>query len=267
MHSSSSPDPAPTGAARVLAVLRYVAEQPNGCSLGTIAADMGAPKSSLHRALAALVEAGLIRRTEGGTYHLGYDFLQLAFRYHEAHDVIQAIMPVLTRLADEFGETTHYGVLVGADIVYQAKVAPRRVAYSMTSMVGGANPAYRTGVGKSLLMHKLLDLAAVEAFVEGHGPLERRTPHTLTTAAALHQDLTESRRRGYALDNEENELGVGCVALPLFLGSATTPTGAISISAVLSRTPVADLAARIDDIRTIIVDGLGDVVQRPASSP
>ncbi len=249
-----------TGAARVLAVLRHVAERPHGCRLGEIATQMHAPKSSVHRALGALVTAGLVRQSSDGTYHLGYDFLRLAFRYHEDFAPNLAVAPVLQRLAQELGETTHYGVLVGPEIVYQAKVAPSRPAFQMSSVVGGSNPAYRTGVGKALLMHRLIDRPSVNAFVAEHGPFERRTPATLCTAEALHAAFVEGRRRGYALDLEENEVGIGCLAVPLFLDSPVRPTGAISISAVTSRTTVDDLIGRLDEVCAIITDELGDVL-------
>jgi DNA-binding IclR family transcriptional regulator len=113
-----------TGSARVLAILRCLGERPAGARLGEVATAVAAPKSSVHRALAALVDSGFARQDAGGVYHLGFDLLQLVFGYHEAQQVSQTVEPVLRRLADATGETTHYGVLVGSDIVYQAKVSP-----------------------------------------------------------------------------------------------------------------------------------------------
>jgi IclR family acetate operon transcriptional repressor len=215
------------------------------------------PKSSAHRALGALLQAGFARQDGEGAYHLGFDLLRLVFAYQEAQVPSRTVGPLLQRLADETGETTHYGVLVGGDIVYQAKVSPRRRAFQMSSVIGGSNPAYRTGIGKALLMHLLADRAAVAAFAAEHGPLEARTPHTLTTVDALHEALQEGRRRGYALDLQENDLGVVCLALPLFLDAPGRPTGALSISAVASRTGADDLVALEPTIRQIVVDELG----------
>lgn len=103
---------APTGAARVLSVLRHVTEHPKGCRLGEIAVQMQAPKSSVHRALTSLVATGLVRQSSDGGYHLGYEFLRLAFGYHEAFAPHVAVAPVLQQVATELGETAHYGVLV-----------------------------------------------------------------------------------------------------------------------------------------------------------
>lgn len=256
-----------TGSARVLAILRCLGERPAGARLGDVAAAVGAPKSSVHRALAALVDSGFARQDSGGVYHVGFDLLQLVFGYHEAQQSSSTVDPVLRRLAETTGETTHYGVLVGADIVYQAKVSPTRTSFQMSSVIGGANPAYRTGLGKALLMHRLPDLEAVEAYVAEHGPLVARTANTLTTAAALDAVFTEGRRRGYALDLEENDLGIVCIAFPLFLDSPRTPSGALSISAVASRTTAQDLMDQAPTIRRIVTEELGERVLAPPEDP
>lgn len=252
-----------TGSARVLAILRCLGERPAGARLGEVAAAVAAPKSSVHRALAALVESGFARQDADGVYHLGFELLQLVFGYQQAQQSSHVVEPVLRRLADATGETTHYGVLVGADIVYQAKVSPTRKTFQMSSVIGGGNPAYRTGLGKALLMHRLPDRAAVQDYVDRHGPLLAKTAHTLTTAAQLHAAFTEGRERGYALDLEENDLGIVCIAFPLFLDSPTVPAGALSISAVSSRTSAADLQAQAPMVRQIVSEVLGERVLSP----
>jgi len=255
-----------TGSARVLAVLRHLAEHPAGSRLGDVAIAMGAPKSSAHRALGALLQSGFARQDAEGVYHLGFDLLRLAFSYHEAWVPSLTVGPLLHRLAEETGETTHYGVLVGGNIVYQAKVSPTRQTLQMSSVIGGSNPAYRTGIGKALLMYELPDRTSIDRFIAEHGPLEARTPHTICTADALADVLAEGRRNGYALDLQENDLGIVCIALPLFLASPTRPTGAISISAVFSRTSAEDLLSWLPRIRRIITDELGSDVLTPTQT-
>lgn len=249
-----------TGSARVLAVLRHLAENPAGTRLGEVAAALDAPKSSAHRALGALVQAGFARQDAQGVYHLGFDLLRLVFGYHEARAPSLTVGPLLRRLAEETGETTHYGVLVDGNIVYQAKVSPSRPTFQMSSVIGGSNPAYRTGLGKALLMHELTDRTEVDRYVAEYGPLEARTPHTLRTPEALHEALAEGRSNGYMLDMQENDLGIVCVALPLFLDSPTRPTGAVSISAVVSRTTPQDLVSWLPRIREIVTEELGAAV-------
>lgn len=249
-----------TGSARVLAVLRHLAEHPSGSRLGEVAAALDAPKSSAHRALGALVQSGFARQDAQGAYHLGFDLMRLVFGYHEARAPSLTVGPLLRRLAEETGETTHYGVLVDGDIIYQAKVSPSRPTFQMSSVIGGSNPAYRTGLGKALLMHELTDLAGVDRYIAEYGPLEARTPHTLRTPEALHDAFAEGRSNGYILDLQENDIGINCIALPLFLDSPNRPTGAISISAVVSRTTPQDLVSWLPRIREIVTEELGSAV-------
>jgi IclR family transcriptional regulator, acetate operon repressor len=241
----------------VLSLLRYLAEHPRGITVTQLAQDFAAPKSSVHRALSALCRAGFARQDAGATYHLGLEFVRLAYRYQEARDDHRVVEPVLRALAERFGETTHFAELSGAEVVYLAKVTPRGAGIQMTSSVGGRNPAHCTGVGKALLMHALPDAGAVGAFVERHGPLVSRTHKTLVDVTGLAASLAESRARGYTVDDEESELGITCVAFPVFLDSIRAPTGAISISALARRKPVAELHRIASEARSIIRDHLG----------
>jgi IclR family acetate operon transcriptional repressor len=246
-----------SGSARVLAILRYLAEHPSGSRLAEVAAALSAPKSTAHRGLAALLRAGFARQDADGVYHLSFDLLRLVFSYQEEQVPSLTLGPLLHRLAEHTGETTHYGVLVDGMIVYQAKVSPARRTLQMSSVIGGSNPAYRTGIGKALLMYELPDRVAVDRYVAEFGPLRARTPHTLTTPESLHAALEQGRERGYTLDLEENDLGIVCIALPLFLDSPARPSGAVSISAVATRTSADALVAQVDVIRRMIVEELG----------
>jgi DNA-binding IclR family transcriptional regulator len=163
---------------------------------------------------------------------------------------------VLEELATTFGETAHYAILAGRDIVYRAKMDPPQGAVRLTSVVGGRNPAYRTAVGRALLASRLLTRPDLEEAL-GPFPLDARTPRTLTTAAALLQELEETRTRGFGVDDQESDVGVNCVAFAVHLDGATVPTGAISVSAVTFRCPLEQLIERVPEIRSIIARHLG----------
>ncbi|MDN0197641.1 IclR family transcriptional regulator [Streptomyces sp. S.PNR 29] len=239
------------GSDRVLAVLKQLARYPDGARLEELTRVIGSPKPTVHRALAALRRAGLADQDVRGRYVLGDEFLRMAFAHHEARPEHLRIRPVLQALAHRFGETSHYAVLDGREVVYRAKVDPPTGAVRLTSTVGGRNPAHSTGVGKLLLAHELATREAVEAWI-GDTPLERRTPRTLGTAAALHHELRATRERGYGLDDGENEPGVNCLSLPVYATSPTTPSGAVSISALAYRTPLHALVGALDEIRAVL---------------
>lgn len=239
------------GSDRVLAVLKELARYPDGVGLEDLTRVMGSPKPTVHRALGALRRAGLANQDTRGRYALGDEFLRMAFAHHEARPEHVRIRPVLETLAERFGETAHYAVLEGREIVYRAKVDPPTGAVRLTSTIGGRNPAHATGVGKLLLASRLHTIGEIDAWI-GDAPLVRRTPQTLCSAEELHRELAGIRERGYAVDDQENEVGVNCVAVPVYATSPTAPTGALSVSAVAYRTPLDELVGAVTEIRDLL---------------
>ena len=244
------------GADRVIAVLTELADHPLGVTLDELAGAVRGSKPTVHRALATLRRAGLADMTARGVYVLGDEYLRLAFRNLEGRPEIARIQPLLEQLAARFNETAHYAVLAGREIVYRAKMDPPQGAVRLTSVIGGRNPAYRTGVGKALLSGRLLDLAQVTAWV-GSSVLEPKTPRTVTTPERLHRELELTRASGFAVDDEENEIGINCVAFPVFLDGSKSASGAISLSAVKFRCPLELLIDAAPDIRASILEHLG----------
>jgi IclR family transcriptional regulator, acetate operon repressor len=228
------------GSDRVLQVLVELAQRPNGASLEELARAVHSPKSTVHRALGSLTRAGLAMKEGLGHYVLGDEFLRLAFAHHEARPEHLRVLPLLRALADRFGETAHYAVLDGAEVVYRAKVDPPAGAVRLTSTIGGRNPAHSTGVGKVLLAAQLPDDAAARAWATSH-ELSPRTEHTLTDPEAFVAEIAKIRELGYAVDNQENEVGINCVAVPVRRGPGRGIGGAVSVSGLAYRTPLVAL--------------------------
>jgi len=244
------------GADRVVAVLTELADHPLGITLDELAGILTSSKPTVHRALATLRRAGLADMAGRGVYVLGDEYLRLAFRNLDGRPETARIQPLLEQLAAQYGETAHYAVLSGTDIVYRAKMDPPQGAIRLTSVIGGRNPAYRTGVGKALLSSRLLDLDQVIDWF-GAFPMERRTPNTLVTPEALFEELAATRQRGFGIDDQENEVGINCVAIPIHLDGSRTPSGAVSISAVAFRSPLDGLVDAVPAIRETIAAALG----------
>lgn len=241
------------GSDRVLAVLRELATHPAGVGLDELARAVASPKPTVHRALGALRRAGFARLEAHGRYVLGDEFLRLAFSNHESRPDHLRVQPILETLAERYGETAHYAVLDDRSIIYRAKVDPSAGAVRLSSTIGGRNPAYCTAVGKLLLAYALTDEEAAAEWAGG-APLPARTDRTKTTAGELAQDLAFARTHGFGIEDEENEKGVACLAVPIFLDSPSRPTGAVSISALTYRTSLSHLIDEADRIRSI-VDG------------
>jgi DNA-binding IclR family transcriptional regulator len=258
-RSATSPTngaPGPSGADRVLVGLKLLAGFPEGVTLDEFARVLKTPKPTAHRVLATLRRAGLAQQDAAGRYHLALEYVRLAFEYYDHLDVRDVVDPAIRRLADHFGEAAYYASLDGADVIYLARAAtPGRVQTTRT--VGERQPAHSTASGKVLLAHQLVDQASVRAYVARYGPLERLTTMTLVTVGELHHELELTRERGYAVDREENEVGVACLAVPVYLDLPTNPTGSISVAAIAQRTPIDALIAQIDAIVSLVRQELG----------
>lgn len=244
------------GADRVIAVLTELAEHPLGVTLDELAGILNSSKPTVHRALATLRRAGLADLVERGVYVLGDEYLRLAFRNLDGRPETARVQPLLEELAATYGETAHYAVLAGAEIVYRAKMDPPQGAVRLTSVIGGRNGANSTAVGKALLADALTTRNAVEDWF-GVFPLARKTANTITSADALLAELAATRRRGYAIDDQENEVGINCVAIPVYLDGSAAPSGAVSLSAVAFRCPLPQLVDAVPAIREAIARHLG----------
>lgn len=228
------------GSDRVLAVLIELANHPAGATLEDLAGALNSPKSTVHRALASLRRASLAEQTARGVYALGDEFFRLAFRNYESRPETVRLEPLMHSLSAEYGETVHYAVLDGKEVVYRAKVDPPQGAVKLTSTVGGRNPAYRTAVGKLLLSQIITTKPELLAWL-GDDSLAPRTPSTITDPDVFFTELQATRDRGYGVDDEENEPGINCVAVPVFGDSSGVPSGAISVSALRFRYPLEEL--------------------------
>jgi DNA-binding IclR family transcriptional regulator len=254
-----------SGADRVLAALKVLAERPKGVRLSELGAELGAPKSTTHRVLATLRRSELAEQDAEGRYHLSPQFTRLAFRHYEALGDWNIVQGVLDALVRRFRETSYYARLEGASVVYQAMARSQGQLHT-ASVVGDRADAWSTSLGKALLAATLPDRSSVERFVEEHGPLRSHTPNTLTTAAALHAELAATRRRGYSVDNEENEPGVVCIGFPVHLRPSDRPTGAISVAAIKARTSLETLLDRVGEASATIEQHLGiGSIARPGS--
>jgi IclR family transcriptional regulator, acetate operon repressor len=194
-------------------------------------------------------------------YRPGPALLGLASTVVDSIDLVRLVRPVMASLRDEFGETVNFGVVVDDHIVY-VEMFESPHSLRMSSHPGSIDPLYSTALGKAIL--SALPVNRAKALVGGRA-MVASTPHTITSWASLEADLARSRERGWAVDDEENEVGARCIAAPI-LGVDGVPVGALSISGPAARmTPdtVTTMAGRL----CIAVDGISaSVGQVPPDS-
>jgi DNA-binding IclR family transcriptional regulator len=179
--------------------------------LATIAANAGLPRATAHRILTALREIGFIEQdTRRGTYSLGLGLFELGSLALANMDLVREAKPFIDELTQGSGTAAHLGVFNGMEVVVvEREDQPDRPIRTVRPVE--AAPAYCTGLGKAVLAFQAKDV--VDRII-GAG-LKRYTRNTLTSAAALRQDLTRVRQCGYAIDNGEHQLWVRCVAAPI----------------------------------------------------
>jgi IclR family acetate operon transcriptional repressor len=212
---------------RSLDLVEVVAARGGHLSIGEIAAATDVPLPTAHRLLRTLVDRGYMRQMPNRRYALGFRLVPLGAT---ASSMVGADTEVvLGRLVDALGETANLAILSGSHAEYVAQV-PSRHTMRMFTEVGRQVDLHCTGVGKALLAQ--LDDKRVHEIVRRVG-LHRQTEHTLATEADLMAELTEVRARGYALDEQEQEPGVRCVAVPV--GPEPMSWMAVSVSGPVTR--------------------------------
>src|SRR5271170_1879362 len=218
---------------RAVSVLEVLGQSDAPLSLAEICQRMNLHKSTAHRSLMVLERSALIERTQENRYRLGLKLYELGNRAVEQIDLRARVQPFFRRLASQVGETVHLSVLQKTSIVYLDKVEPNR-RVCLSSKTGTSNPVYCTSMGKAMLAfqpEEIIDeIVARIRFV-------RYTPKTLTSREALLKALERVRRRGYAIDDEEIELGVRCIGAPIF-NENHLAIAAVSVSGPSSRITV-----------------------------
>jgi IclR family acetate operon transcriptional repressor len=222
---------APTGGVqslhRALDLLEIVADAGGHMAIGEIARSAALPLPTIHRLLKTLVERGYMRQLPNRRYALGFRLLPLG---RSANALLgDDTGPTLAGLVDALGESANLAMLADVRAEYVAQ-APSPHAMRMFTEVGRRVELHCTGVGKALLSQ--LDDGHVEAIVQRVG-LTQHTPNTISTAAGLRAELNKIRSTGYAVDEQEQELGVRCVAVPI-RGDFLSPM-AVSVSGPLGR--------------------------------
>jgi DNA-binding IclR family transcriptional regulator len=218
------------GLERAVSVLEVLSESQAPLSLAEICRRMNLHKSTAHRSLMVLERSALIERTPENRFRLGLKLYELGNRAVEQIDLRARVYPFFRRLAMDVRETVHLGVLQKTSVVYLDKVEPNR-RICMSSKIGSSNPVYCTSLGKAMLAFQPEEtIAKIVSSIR----FTRYTPKTLCSREKLFEHLETVRRRGYAIDDEEIELGVRCIGAPIF-NEDRWAIAAVSISGPTSR--------------------------------
>ncbi|NGN68103.1 IclR family transcriptional regulator [Streptomyces sp. A7024] len=242
---ASKPAAAATGGVqsleRAFDLLERMADAGGEVGLSELASTSGLPLPTIHRLMRTLVACGYVRQSANRRYSLGPRLIRLG----ETSSRLLGTWarPYLAQVVAKTEETANMALLDGDEIVYVAQ-SPSPHAMRMFTEVGGRVLPHSTGVGKALLAHTPDD--EVRALLQRTG-MPAKTPKTITSIDAFLAALAKVREDGYAVDDNEQEMGVRCVAVTI--PDAPTPS-AVSISGPAGR--VTDEA--IKDIVPVLQD-------------
>lgn len=243
--------------ARIFALIEVLSAHPSGASLQTISTESKLAKSTTHRLLSSLVALGYAVQDSFSThYRLTLKMFELSSGIVNDMDILSVAKPHLDKLSRHSGEALHLVIQDGVDVVYIYKAEPGTGGLRMRSQVGMRIPMYCTGVGKAIL--------ATQSYGEAErvwrkSEIQPLTQHTLTDFDALIEQLKRIRMAGYAIDNEENELGIRCVALavPGMNGRAEAAFSISGLAAQMTNERMENLAQMGLSTRMDILRDLG----------
>jgi DNA-binding IclR family transcriptional regulator len=185
----------------------------DGRALGIseIADSLGMNVSTVHHIAATLCAEGVLMQNRSRKYRLGSKVLEWGGSAMQQQEAIPVAAPHMRHLAQTMNETCHLALLDGCEVVYIAKIESKQSVRIATS-IGSRKEAYCTALGKALLAFQ--PPAALEGLARAG--LAPRTPSTITSMERLASELRRVRREGYAVDDEEYEEGLFCVAAPIY---------------------------------------------------
>lgn len=200
-----------TSLARGLAVVRGFSHEQQRLSIAQLSAKTGIPRAAVRRVLYTLGKLGYVASDDGRRFVLQPRLLSLGHAYLSSTPLVTIAQPSLDQVSDAVGESCSLAILEGDDILYVARSVTSRII-SITLNVGSRLPAYCTSIGLVLLA--ALPEKELDAYLK-RVQIKRFTPHTPSSAAALRTLLMEVRGNGYAVADQQMEIGVVSVAVPV----------------------------------------------------
>jgi IclR family KDG regulon transcriptional repressor len=198
---------------RALDIIYLVSLKKGGLGVTEIAKQIDINKSSVYRILSTLAQYGYIEQDdETGRYKLGYKFLEISSKLLESIDLRAEARSYLQELENDTNEVIHLVVYDQGEVVYIEKLEGNETL-RMHSKVGKRAPMHCTSVGKAILAY--LPSSVVIDILERKG-MPMHTDKTITNKDDFLQELIHIKQKGYALDLEENEYGITCIAVPIF---------------------------------------------------
>jgi len=239
---------------RALGLLETLAEPGEARGVSELGRANGLPVATIHRLLATMAARGYVHQDPAShKYTLGSRLIQLGEA--ATRQFARFARPYLAELMEVSGETANLAVFEDGQVAYVAQVASRHHRVRMFTEVGRRVLPHTSGVGKVVLAFR--PRAEVEALLARTG-LPRRTPRTITDPARFLAELDKVAGQGYAIDSGEEEVGVRCLAVPVF--GVGDSVAAMSVSAPEGRLEARDIERILPEMLRISAALSGDFI-------
>jgi DNA-binding IclR family transcriptional regulator len=231
-------------AARVLALLELLAAARKPKGVSEIAREMRIPKSSCFALLSTLEDAGYVRRNARDEWMLTLRIYHLGVSAAQNIDILVVAQPIIAELSDSTGMTAHLAMFDGRSIVYALKVEPSESMVKFDTYPGKAASVHLTAVGRASAA--VLDDRDLARLLEGHDFNGGHNPRIRNRESFI-AELRRVRQQGYTLENEEESVGVGCVAAPVSYagGAGAAAVGVTALAAQIRAATVEWVAERV----------------------
>ena len=226
-----------TSLARGIAVIRAFTQQKRRLTISQLSQRTGIPRAAVRRCLYTLAQLGYVNADEGKDFTLSPRILSLGHAYLSSTPLSSSAQPLLDRVSDNLHEASSIALLEGDDILYVARSSTNRRIMSVDLGIGTRLPAYCTSMGRVLLAYlPPMDQDAYLARVK----IIQLTPRTIPTPEKLRRELVGIRRAGFAIVDQELEIGLRSIAVPV-RDHAGAVVAAINIGTHASRVTLAEM--------------------------
>ncbi|AZV57662.1 IclR family transcriptional regulator [Clostridium sp. AWRP] len=199
-------------AERVLRIFEHLSAYPDGQTINEISTQLGYAASSTHALLKTLLENGYLYIDEMKRYMLGPKLIQLGKSASSHMSINKIAQPLLEETMEELEETIFMAVLFKEEVTYVAKANSYKTV-TTNAQIGSRKPIYCTGLGKVFLAFMDTD---ERSLILNNLDFKKFTNNTATSKEALLKQLVSFKSQGYAIDDEEIEEGLYCIAVPVF---------------------------------------------------
>lgn len=216
---------------KAIAILDLISSSEKKYTITEIHKTLNISKATVFTILNVLEVNDIVRKNDKGEYEIGVKLYELGMSYISKVDIVKVARPYLEDLMQKTGYTVHLGTLDEGEILYVDKIEPDTFI-KFSTFPGMRSEVHITSLGKAIAA--FLDEEELDRIIDEKG-LSKHTEHTITDVHDFKQALAEVRQNGYAMEDEEGEVGVRCIGAPVFNHNGQQVVAAISIAGHTSR--------------------------------